>query len=140
MNTKTVTNTSGSSIFSPPTNSKLTQLTSTELTVGETVVKMLEDMGVESAFGVSGGGIGPLWASLNRSKIQVLHFRHESGAAFAACEAHFASDRPVVVFVTTGPGITNALTGLLAARGEGAKVILLSATTASGNRGRWACQ
>jgi acetolactate synthase-1/2/3 large subunit len=140
MNTKTVTNISGSSIFSPPTNSKLTQLTSTELTVGETVVKMLEDMGVESAFGVSGGGIGPLWASLNRSKIQVLHFRHESGAAFAACEAHFASDRPVVVFVTTGPGITNALTGLLAARGEGAKVILLSATTASGNRGRWACQ
>ena len=143
MNTShpTLTNTSsGSAIFSPPANGKLTQLTSTELTVGETVVKMLEDMGVESAFGVSGGGIGPLWAALNRSNLQVLHFRHESGAAFAACEAHFASDRPVVVFVTTGPGITNALTGLLAARGEGAKVILLSAATASGNRGRWACQ
>lgn len=142
MNTShpTLTNISASSIFSPPTTEKLTQLTSTELTVGETVVKMLEDMGVESAFGVSGGGIGPLWAALNRSNIQVLHFRHESGAAFAACEAYFASDRPVVVFVTTGPGITNALTGLLAARGEGAKVILLSAATASANRGRWACQ
>jgi acetolactate synthase-1/2/3 large subunit len=144
MNTKHHPNTQenflNSSIFSPPTNEKPTQFTSTELTVGETVVKMLADMGVESAFGVSGGGIGPLWASLNRSNIQVLHFRHESGAAFAACEAHFASDRPVVVFVTTGPGITNALTGLLAARGEGAKVILISAATASGNRGRWACQ
>jgi acetolactate synthase I/II/III large subunit len=143
MNTshQTLNNTSsGSSIFSPLANGKLSPSTSTELTVGETVVKMLEDMGVESAFGVSGGGIGPLWAALNRSNIQVLHFRHESGAAFAACEAHFASDRPVVVFVTTGPGITNALTGLLAARGEGAKVILLSAATASGNRGRWACQ
>lgn len=101
---------------------------------------MLEDMGVESAFGVSGGGIGPLWYALNRSNIQVLHFRHESGAAFGACEAHFASNRPVVVFVTTGPGITNVLTGLLAARGEGAKVILISAATATGNRGRWACQ
>ncbi|WP_373525988.1 thiamine pyrophosphate-dependent enzyme [Nostoc sp.] len=143
MNTshQTLTNTSsGSSIFSPPANGKLTPSTSTELTVGETIVKVLEEMGVESAFGVSGGGIGPLWAALNRSNIQVLHFRHESGAAFAACEAHFASDRPVVVFVTTGPGITNALTGLLAARGEGAKVILLSAATAAGNRGRWACQ
>lgn len=143
MNTKSypkITNTSsGSSIFSPPGNEKLTQLTN-QITVGETIVKMLADMGVESAFGVSGGGIGPVWASLNRSTIQVLHFRHESGAAFAACEAYFSSNRPVVVFVTTGPGITNALTGLLAARGEGAKVILLSATTATGNRGRWACQ
>ncbi len=144
MNTKsyqTVNNTSsgGSSIFSPPESDKLNQLTN-QTTVGETVVKMLEDMGVESAFGISGGGIGPLWAALNRSNIQVLHFRHESGAAFAACEASFASDRPVVVFTTTGPGITNALTGLLAARGEGAKVILLSAATATGNRGRWACQ
>ncbi|MDJ0736256.1 MAG: thiamine pyrophosphate-binding protein [Nostocaceae cyanobacterium] len=144
MNTKsyptTTNSSSASSIFSPPGNTKPTQLTSTQLTVGETVVKMLEDMGVKSAFGVSGGGIGPLWAALNRSNIDVLHFRHESGAAFAACEAHFASDRPVVVFVTTGPGITNALTGLLAARGEGAKVILISATTATGNRGRYACQ
>ncbi|MBW4667806.1 MAG: hypothetical protein KME60_10320 [Cyanomargarita calcarea GSE-NOS-MK-12-04C] len=88
----------------------------------------------------SARGIGPLWAALNRSKIQVLHFRYESGAAFAACEAYFASDRVVVVFATTGPGITNTITGILAARGEGAKVILLSAATAAGNRGRWACQ
>ncbi|MEA5595870.1 ScyA-related TPP-binding enzyme [Rivularia sp. UHCC 0363] len=143
MNTKSYQITkksSASSIFSPPGNEQITQLSSTQLTVGETAVKMLEDMGVESAFGVSGGGIGPLWAALKRSNIQVLHFRHESGAAFAACEAYFASNRPVVVFVTTGPGITNALTGLLAARGEGAKVILISAATATGNRGRWACQ
>lgn len=142
MNTKTHPNptiprenTSHSSIFSP-----IPQVELTQPTVGETIVQMLEDMGVESAFGVSGGGIGPLWAALNRSKIQVLHFRHESGAAFAACEAYFASDRVVVVFATTGPGITNSITGLLAARGEGAKVILLSAATAAGNRGRWACQ
>ena len=144
MNTKSYpkqTNTSsGSSIFSPPEKEQFTQLSSTQGTIGETIVQMLEDMGVESAFGVSGGGIGPLWYALNRSNIQVLHFRHESGAAFAACEAHFTSNRPVVVFVTTGPGITNALTGLLAARGEGAKVILISATTPTGNRGRWACQ
>jgi acetolactate synthase I/II/III large subunit len=108
--------------------------------VAEEVVKILAGMGVEYAFGVSGGAIAPMWAALHQSSMQVLHFRHEAGAAFAAIEAHFASDRPVVVFTTTGPGITNALTGLLAARWEGAKVIFVSASTSSPQRGRWACQ
>ncbi|MEH2143273.1 ScyA-related TPP-binding enzyme [Nostoc sp.] len=113
---------------------------SVTFSVAEAVVKILEDMGVEYAFGVSGGAIAPVWAALHQSSIQVLHFRHEAGAAFAAIEAYFASDRPVVVFTTTGPGITNALTGLLAARWEGAKVIFVSASTSAPQRGRWACQ
>ncbi|MEH1819306.1 MAG: ScyA-related TPP-binding enzyme [Nostoc sp.] len=108
--------------------------------VAEAVVKILGDMGVQYAFGVSGGAIAPVWAALHQSPMQVLHFRHEAGAAFAAIEAYFASDRPVVVFTTTGPGITNALTGLLAARWEGAKVILVSASTPASQRGRWAIQ
>ncbi|MBD2680575.1 MULTISPECIES: ScyA-related TPP-binding enzyme [Nostoc] len=108
--------------------------------VAEAVVKILENLGVEYAFGVSGGAIAPVWAALHNSSIQVLHFRHEAGAAFAATEAYFASDRPVVVFATTGPGITNALTGLLAAGWEGAKVIFVSASTSAPQRGRWAFQ
>jgi acetolactate synthase-1/2/3 large subunit len=110
------------------------------VSVARTVVKMLEDMGVRYAFGVSGGAIAPLWHELQHSLIQVLHFRHEAGAAFAATEAYFASSHPVVVFTTTGPGITNALTGLFAARWEGAKVIFLSPSTATSQRGRWAFQ
>jgi acetolactate synthase-1/2/3 large subunit len=108
--------------------------------VAEAVVKMLEEMGVQYAFGVSGGAIAPVWHALQHSSIQVLHFRHEAGAAFAATEAYFASGCPVVVFTTTGPGITNALTGLFAARWEGAKVIFLSASTSVSQRGRWAVQ
>ncbi|NER35281.1 MAG: thiamine pyrophosphate-binding protein [Oscillatoria sp. SIO1A7] len=110
------------------------------LTVAQGVVKMLENLGVQYAFGVSGGAIAPIWASLEKSSIGVFHFRHESGAAFAAVESHFASDRPVAVFATTGPGITNILTGLFAARWEGAKVIFLSPSTSAPQRGRWACQ
>ncbi|MHC5738320.1 ScyA-related TPP-binding enzyme [Nostoc sp.] len=113
---------------------------SVTFSVAEAVVKILGDMGVQYAFGVSGGAIAPVWAALHQSCIQVLHFRHEAGAAFAAIEAYFASDRPVVVFTTAGPGITNALTGLLAARWEGAKVIFVSASTSAPQRGRWACQ
>ena len=110
------------------------------VSVAEAIAKMLKDMGVQYAFGVSGGAIAPLWHVLQHSSIKVLHFRHEAGAAFAAAEAYFASGRPVVVFTTAGPGITNALTGLFAARWEGAKVIFLSASTSTSQRGRWACQ
>ncbi|MEA5472067.1 thiamine pyrophosphate-dependent enzyme [Spirulina sp. 06S082] len=116
------------------------QSTPTSVSVAEAVVTMLRELGVEYAFGVSGGAIAPLWSALEASKIQVLHFRHETGAAFAAAEAYFASDRPVVIFTTTGPGLTNAITGLLSARWEGAKVIFISPSTSSPQRGRWAFQ
>jgi len=141
-----------SSIFSPSTLADVRQNTrsdimprlsnqrSASVSVAEAVVKMLEDMGVSCAFGISGGAIAPLWAMLQHSSIQVLHFRHEAGATFAAVESYFASGRPAVVFTTTGPGITNALTGLFAARWEGAKVIFLSPSTSAAQRGRWAFQ
>jgi acetolactate synthase-1/2/3 large subunit len=109
-------------------------------TLAEAVVQMLDDLGVRHAFGVSGGAMATLWHALSNGALAVRHFRHESGAAFAAIEAHFASDRPVAVFTTTGPGLTNALTGLLAARGDGAKIIVLSAATTAAQRGRWAIQ
>ena len=112
-----------------------------QLSVAQALVKVLENLGVRAAFGVSGGAMATLWGALSNSPaIDVLHCRHEGGAAFAATEAHFASDRPIVVFTTAGPGITNALTGLWAARDEGAKLIHLSACTSAPQRGRWAIQ
>jgi acetolactate synthase-1/2/3 large subunit len=110
------------------------------LSVADAIAQMLEKLGVSYAFGVAGGAMASLWGALSNSSIDVLNFRHEAGAAFAATEAYFANNRPTVVFTTAGPGITNALTGLFAARGEGAKVILLSACTSAPQRGRWAIQ
>ncbi|MEH2078780.1 MAG: scytonemin biosynthesis protein ScyA [Nostoc sp.] len=110
------------------------------LSVAGAIAQMLENLGVGYAFGVAGGAMASLWGALSNSSIEVLNFRHESGAAFAATEAYFANNRPTVVFTTAGPGITNAITGLFAARGEGAKVILLSACTSAPQRGRWAIQ
>src|SRR5436305_6372214 len=119
--------------ITPPASGKLQ-------TASEAIVHFLSSLGVRYAFGVSGGAIAAIWGALSASDIEVVHFRHEAGAAFAAVEAHFVSDAPVVVFTTTGPGLTNSLTGILAARGEGAKIILLSACTTAANRGRWAIQ
>ncbi len=113
---------------------------STQNSVASALVAQLAELGIEEAFGVIGGAIGVLFDALEDSPIQIRHFRHESGAAFAAAEAHFASGKPTAVFSTTGPGILNALTGLTAARWEGAKVIALSGTTSAAQRGRWATQ
>ena len=92
-------------------------------TVSEAIVEALIALDVSHAFGVSGGAIAPIWGALSASEIKVVHFRHETGAAFAAIEAYFATNAPAVVFTTTGPGLTNALTGMLAARGEGDRVV-----------------
>jgi acetolactate synthase I/II/III large subunit len=119
--------------------SQNTNKTSTQ-TVADSIVQMLVGLGIHNAFGVGGGAIAPVWEALEQSAIDVLHFRHEAGAAFAAMEAYFANNRPVVVFTTTGPGITNTLTGIAAARSEGAKVILISGCTSAKYQGKWAFQ
>lgn len=100
----------------------------------------LASLGVEQAFGVSGGAIALLFDALADSSITLGHFRHETGAGFAATEAYFAQRKPTVVFATTGPGLLNAMTGITAARWDGAKVILVSGATSSPQRGRWATQ
>lgn len=114
-------------------------LLSSPSTVAEGLAQALRSLGVAHAYGVCGGAQALLWRALSKH-LDLLHFRHEGGAAFAAVEAHFASGRPVVVFTTTGPGITNALTGLIAAKTEGAKVVLVSAYASAPYRGRGGIQ
>ncbi|AKG22901.1 thiamine pyrophosphate-dependent enzyme [Calothrix sp. 336/3] len=111
-----------------------------QITVADSIIQILTNLGVRHAFGVGGGAIAPIWQTLEESSIDVLHFRHEAGAAFAAMEAYFANGSPVAVFTTTGPGITNALTGMMAARWEGAKVIFISPSTPETHEGKWAFQ
>jgi acetolactate synthase-1/2/3 large subunit len=109
-------------------------------TVVSALVEMFSRLGAKDVFGVSGGAIAALWDALSSSALGVYHFRHESGAAFAAIEAGFASGRPTVVFTTTGPGFTNALTGIFAARDERARIIVVSAHTSAASCGRFAIQ
>lgn len=100
----------------------------------------LAEIGVETAFGIIGGAVAPMGDAIAQSPLRLVHCRHEAGAAFAATEASLASGRPCAVFCTTGPGFTNALTGLFAGRLEGASIILISAATPAALRGRGAFQ
>lgn len=112
-----------------------------EMTLSAALAEVLAELGVESAFGVSGGAIALFFdALIEGRRIRLHHFRHETGAAFAGAEAYFASGKPSVIFATTGPGTLNALTGLTAARWDGAKVVLVSGSTSAAQRGRWATQ
>jgi acetolactate synthase I/II/III large subunit len=106
----------------------------------EALVQTLAALGVEHAFGIFGGGIAPFCEALSRSSIRLLHFRHEAGAAFAAIESSLASGKLTVVVATTGPGLTNLYTGMVAARSEGAKVLFVSGGTSAAQRGRMAFQ
>ena len=97
-------------------------------------------LGVTDAFGILGGGIAPFAAGMALTPLRFRSFRHEAGAGFAAIEAHHATGRPTLVVVTTGPGLANVINAAIAARVDGAKVLLISGATSSNQRGRGAVQ
>lgn len=100
----------------------------------------LHSLGIERAFGVLGGGIAPFSAGMAMSGIRFHHFRHEAGAGFAAIEAAFESKRPTAVVVTTGPGLLNVINPIMAARVDGARLLLISGFTSRPHVGRGAVQ
>ena len=111
-----------------------------EATFVSSLVAALTALGAQHAFGIFGGAIAPFSRALAESPMKLLHFRHEGGAAFAAIESSLQSGRLTVVLATSGPGLANLYTGMLAARAEGAKVLFVTGGTASAQRGRMAFQ
>lgn len=91
-----------------PTNPKSSTMTGAEI-----VIKSLIDQGVEVVFGYPGGAVLPIYDELfKQNKIQHVLVRHEQGATHAAEGYARSTGKPGVVLVTSGPGATNAVTGL----------------------------
>jgi acetolactate synthase I/II/III large subunit len=109
-------------------------------TVSDALVDALKRRGCRRSFGILGGATVPFFSALVRQGLAPIHTRHESGAVFAAMEHELAGGGPGLVFTTSGPGLTNALTGIAAARWEGARLVVISASTGPDRRGRWAFQ
>src|SRR5882672_6306716 len=81
-------------------------------TAAMVLLKTLADRGVRVAYGIPGGTIGPIFAALESvPEIQYVATRHEAIAAFAAIGHARATGVPALVLTTSGPGITNALSG-----------------------------
>ena len=87
-----------------------------ELTGAEIFVRSLQDEGVDIIFGYPGGAVLHIYDALYRQdKIQHILTRHEQGATHAADGYARSTGRPGVVIVTSGPGATNAVTGIATA-------------------------
>lgn len=100
-------------------------------TFAEEVVGLLVQADCRTAFGISGGSIHPFWEHLDKSCIDVYHCRHETGAAFAAMGNSLHTEKISTTFAVSGPGISNASTGLKSAKADGARVVFLSSITAN---------
>jgi acetolactate synthase-1/2/3 large subunit len=95
---------------------------------------------VEYIFGLSGGAAIPLFDALVDSKIKLVLVRHEQGATHMADGYARATGKPGVVLVTSGPGATNTVTGLLTAHMDSAPIIVISGQTNTANLGKDAFQ
>ena len=92
----------------------------------EVLIKCLERKGVKYIFGYSGGAAIPIFDALYGSSIELVLTRHEQGATHMADGYARATGRPGVVLVTSGPGATNTITGLLTAQMDSVPMIVLS--------------
>ncbi|MFY9896106.1 MAG: acetolactate synthase 3 large subunit [Xanthobacteraceae bacterium] len=85
----------------------------TEMTGAEMVIAALADQGVEHIFGYPGGAVLPIYDALfQQDKVQHILVRHEQGAVHAAEGYARSTGKVGTVLVTSGPGATNAVTGL----------------------------
>mgnify|MGYP006274595469 CR=1 FL=1 len=97
------------------------------MTGAEIVVKALVDQGVDVVFGYPGGAVLPIYDELFKSnKIRHILVRHEQGATHAAEGYARATGKPGVVLVTSGPGATNAVTGLTDALMDSIPIVVLT--------------
>ena len=85
----------------------------TEMTGAEMVMAALADQGIEHIFGYPGGAVLPIYDALfQQDRVQHILVRHEQGAVHAAEGYARSTGKVGTVLVTSGPGATNAVTGL----------------------------
>jgi acetolactate synthase-1/2/3 large subunit len=97
------------------------------LTGAEIVVRCLVDQGVDVLFGYPGGAVLPIYDALfHEPKLRHVLVRHEQGAAHAAEGYARSTGRPGVVLVTSGPGATNTITGIVDALMDSIPLVVLT--------------
>ncbi|ODM43245.1 acetolactate synthase 3 large subunit [Cereibacter johrii] len=91
------------------------------------VVQALKDQGVDTVFGYPGGAVLPIYDEIfQQNDIRHILVRHEQGAVHMAEGYARSTGRPGVVLVTSGPGATNAVTGLVDALMDSIPLVVLS--------------
>ena len=97
------------------------------MTGAKMVVQALIDQGVDVVFGYPGGAVLPIYDEIfQQNHIQHILVRHEQGAVHAAEGYARSTGKPGVALVTSGPGATNAVTGLTDALMDSIPIIVLT--------------
>ena len=97
------------------------------MTGAKMVVEALKDQGVEVVFGYPGGAVLPIYDEIFlQNDIRHILVRHEQGAVHAAEGYARSTGKPGVVLVTSGPGATNAVTGLTDALMDSIPIVVLT--------------
>ena len=108
-------------------NAEAEQISTEMLSGGEMIARALEDEGVEYIFGYPGGAVLHIYDALFKAaKVPHVLVRHEQAATHAADAYARATGRPGVVLVTSGPGATNAVTGIATAYMDSIPMVVLS--------------
>ena len=98
-----------------------------QMTGAKMVVQALKDQGVDVIFGYPGGAVLPIYDEIfQQNDIQHILVRHEQGAVHAAEGYARSTGKPGVVLVTSGPGATNAVTGIVDALMDSIPLVVLS--------------
>ncbi len=98
-----------------------------ELTGADIVIRCLQDEGIEYIFGYPGGAALHIYDALyKQDKVKHILARHEQGASHAADGYARATGKPGVVLVTSGPGVTNAITGIATAYMDSIPMVVIS--------------
>ena len=98
-----------------------------KLNGAQILINSLQSEGVEYIFGFPGGAVLHVYDALElQDKITHVLVRHEQGAAHAADGYARTSGKPGVVLVTSGPGITNAVTGIATAHMDSIPMVVIS--------------
>jgi acetolactate synthase-1/2/3 large subunit len=99
----------------------------TEMTGAEMVIQALADQGAEHIFGYPGGAVLPIYDALfQQDKVRHILVRHEQGAVHAAEGYARSTGKVGCVLVTSGPGATNAVTGLTDALMDSIPVVCIT--------------
>ena len=99
----------------------------TEMTGAEMVMAALADQGVEHIFGYPGGAVLPIYDALfQQDKVRHILVRHEQGAVHAAEGYARSTGKVGTVLVTSGPGATNAVTGLTDALCDSVPLVVIT--------------
>src|SRR6201997_3065456 len=99
--------------------------TEKSMTGADIVVKSLEQRGGKWAFGIPGAKIDKVFDTLVDSSIQTVVCRHEQNAAFIAGGIGRMTGKAGVAIATSGPGVSNLVTGLATANSEGDPIVAL---------------